>query len=299
MVKTNMKKLFFIFILLTFFQTVSAVSVPDFFEKGSNGSKVKNIQEFFNKFFGTNLVVDGKYGKDTEAAVRKIQEQLGTDQTGKLDQEMLKKMEASVNQKIGEKNNSNLGSSDDCKNGKLEGDLKNILGCGKATNYGHDQNGNKDPVDDGNNFCNTNNDPEKYSFLPKPKNPKKKGKYERETNENLNYCFAALRAKDIAKLLNVDTNGKKLGQIRRALAPKRKEFCEKELRVRNNENGKEIKVKLMDIMSSNDKVIDLTGGCLQKLGKTGTGDLTISSVLVEWADQPGMQKGNTQVAGGE
>jgi peptidoglycan hydrolase-like protein with peptidoglycan-binding domain len=38
-------------------------------KKGSGGAKVEALQRFLNQSSGYNLVVDGKYGQNTEGAV--------------------------------------------------------------------------------------------------------------------------------------------------------------------------------------------------------------------------------------
>ena len=150
----------------------------------------------------------------------------------------------------------------------IEGNSSYIIGCGKATTFGHQTNGKKDKSkDDGNVFCNPKNEKDKYTF-----------RSDRSTQDNLKVKFAALRMKDISKIFGIP-NSKK------GLAKNRSKFCGKLLKVKDLNTGKEIVVPLMDIMSNNNKVVDLTGGASKDLGGSGA-EPNFSNVQITWADSP-------------
>lgn len=147
----------------------------------------------------------------------------------------------------------------------VEGDSSNIIGCGIATTFGHKTDGSKDgSPDDGNVFCNTSNDKSKYTY-----------RSDRSTQQNLQVKFAALRINDIKKIFKI--SGK--------LSKNRSKFCGKMIKVKDLNTGKDITVPLMDIMSNNNKVIDLTGGAMKELGGKGK-EPTLGKVQITWADQP-------------
>lgn len=167
------------------------------------------------------------------------------------------------------------GETMDC--GKLsvvEGDSENIIGCGKATTFGHKTDGSKDgSKDDGNVFCNPKNEKEKFTF-----------RNDRSTQENLQVKFAALRAQDIGKIFRINVSGN-LKQQLKTLAKKRNDFCGKMIKVKDLKTGNEITVKLMDVMSNNNKLIDLTGGAMKELGGKGK-EPTLNKVQITWANAP-------------
>jgi hypothetical protein len=154
---------------------------------------------------------------------------------------------------------------EDCqKKSIVEGDSSNMIGCGIATNFGHTRSGGKDPDDDGQVFCNTKNEKEKYTF-----------RKDRSPQENLKVEFAALRMNDVSKLFNI-------GLGKKQLMKGNSKFCGKMITIKNMGNGKVTQAKLMDIMSNNNRVIDLTGAVLLKLGSTKGNP----KVQITWSDQP-------------
>ena len=283
-------------------------TVPDL----SNQQTAKEFQSFLNSQ-GANLKVDGNWGPRSQTALEKFQKTNGIDAKtfGKLDAKTLEKIDELADKQLENNTISRTSPKDkesgsnptSCSESRVEGDTNNILGCGKATNFGHLPDGSKDPNDDGQTFCNPKNDPEKFTYLPPHSNGKKPTVGQRNKEDNLNYCYAALRAVDIAKIIGIPTtktvtakkNGKTtsqtitkdLSEIKKDLANNRNKFCERELRITNKENGKIVNVKLLDIMSNNDKAIDLTGGCMLKLGVSkNNSQPTLNSVQIEWANQP-------------
>jgi hypothetical protein len=161
----------------------------------------------------------------------------------------------------------------DCNTASIEGDLNNIIGCGVATNFGHTRTGEKDPNDNGQTFCNTKSEKEKYTY-----------RSDRPKSENLNKCFVALRMKDVAKILKINVGNMNTKAIRKILGKRknREAFCGKNILIVNKENGERAEAKLMDIMSNNDKVADLTGCVLNALGsKKGN-----PKVQITWTNVP-------------
>lgn len=65
-----------------------------YFKKGDKGTQVKNLQKFLNWYGGYGLVVDGKLGNNTIAAVKKFQKATGLSQDGLFGAKSLAKAKA-------------------------------------------------------------------------------------------------------------------------------------------------------------------------------------------------------------
>ena len=154
-------------------------------------------------------------------------------------------------------------SLSDCKKSIVEGNSNYIIGCGTATNFGHNRGGGQDTLDDGNTFCNTKKEKNKYTY-----------RNDRSASENLKVKFAALRMNDISRIFGIPKG-------RKALGKNRSKWCGKEIKIKDMVTGRETTAVLMDIMSNNNKVIDLTGGVLNDLGAKGN-----PKVQITWANIP-------------
>ena len=62
-------------------------SLADTLKKGSKGEDVEQVQEWLTELGYLNDVIDGKFGKKTEAAVKAFQKTIGVKQDGKLTDE--------------------------------------------------------------------------------------------------------------------------------------------------------------------------------------------------------------------
>ena len=73
--------------------TTSKVSkISSTLKKGSKGNDVKTLQQALNKALGTNLAVDGQFGKKTQAAVKQFQKKYGLTVDGVVGKQTLTKL---------------------------------------------------------------------------------------------------------------------------------------------------------------------------------------------------------------
>ncbi len=243
---------------------------------GVSKSEVKQFQK------ENGLKVDGIVGPKTAAKISDIKNESQNGTSKQEFQDGLAKSEPEPKSFQDLLNESN--KKETCASGnKLEGNEKNIIGCGVATTFGHKTDGTDDSAkDDGNVFCNTEGDKSKYTF-----------RKDVPPSKNLNNHFAAMRVDDIGKIFNIPLKGT-FDQKRKTLGLKenRNRFCGKYILVKDLDTGEKVTVKLMDIMSNNDKLIDLTGGAMKELKAKGK-EPTLKNVQITWGNAP---VANTQVA---
>jgi rare lipoprotein A (peptidoglycan hydrolase) len=233
-----------------------------------NSNKVTNqdsaVNQFFNIPSNENLPID---------KIKEFQRNAGLNPDGVIGSKTLKAIDNYNDQ--GRDYTEKTPSTPDCKSSKIEGNESNMIGCGVATNFGSKPDGSKDPGDNGNVLCNhlfeTEGKPLVYTYRP-----------DRPRSENLKVFVAALRMQDIRKIFKIPDNV----NIRSLTAQKK--FCGKWITIKNKNNGSETKAQLLDIMSDNGRVIDLSGPAFKELNP---GDNN-PKVDITWADQPGA----TQVA---